>query len=140
MTIVAGSIDVRHHLFRQPNPKKAMLALVTGLVARAESLGNLGLDVELCAPVPVEYEDRPLPRTGYYNGTPFFGTQVDRARLTTEMATMLGRRWPNVITPPPNWYCMDPKDYATTVMERGGSVHIAPTHYRAAMTELWSTI
>ena len=140
VTIVAGSIDIRHHLFRQPDPKKAMLKLVAELAARATSLESQGLKVELCVPVPVEYEGRPLPKTGYYKDAPFFGAQADRAQLTAGMAKALKRRWSNTITPPPNWYRMDPEDYATTVMERGGSVHIAPTHYRSAITEHWSVL
>ena len=137
VTIVAGSIDVRHHLFRQPDPKKSMLNLVDRLVDRAKVLNDRGFKVELCVPVPVEYDGRPLPKTGYYKGTPFFGSQSDRSQLTLDMARALKRRWSNVVTPPKPWYNIDPEYYAESVMERGGSVHIAPTHYRSTIEDSW---
>lgn len=133
VTIVAGSIDVRHHLLRQPDPSEAALDLVIQLVDRATQISASGISVELCAPVPVEYEGRPLPKTGYYKGTPYFGSRSDRATLTSAIKWELSHRWGQVISPPKSWYSMNPQEYAKLIMERGGSVHISPTNYRGVI-------
>ena len=134
IAVVHGSIDIRHHLMREPKPEQAVKNLVKGLVLKAETLEQtLGVKIELATPVPVEYEDRRIPKTGYFDGTPFFGSQKERAEITNVFIKELTNRWGNVVMPPKQWYKMDPEDYANTIMEHGSSVHIAPTHYRSTI-------
>ncbi|MEK9696417.1 MAG: hypothetical protein VW270_11670, partial [Candidatus Poseidoniales archaeon] len=69
VSLCFGSIDIRHHLLRRDNPG------IEDLVAKYVEQGNdLAEDVWYCAPVPVEYEDRKIPKSGFYKGTPFYGT------------------------------------------------------------------
>ena len=131
ITIVVGSIDVRHHLLRQHAPRIAATTLIKQLCDRACELEQLGYRVELCVPVPVEDECRRIPKTGYYKGTPFFGSVSERQDMTMHVRDELIREWDNVISPQLEWYTMDPIVYAKEIMERGGSVHIAPTQYRS---------
>jgi len=72
-----GNIDVRHHLCRQPDPLEATRELA---VRYYDAVAALEFDgarrvYEL---LPVENERRSLPKTGYHEGTPFFGTRQAR--------------------------------------------------------------
>jgi hypothetical protein len=81
--------------------------------------------------VPVEYEDRKLPKTGYYKGTPFYGSRDQRLELTYRFIDRLNKRCSGRIVSPPNsWYTMDGEKYAKTFMENSSSVHISPEYYR----------
>jgi hypothetical protein len=73
-----GNIDVRHHLMRQSNPKEATRDLANRYY---EQLSKLNLSkVYAYELLPIENESRALPKTGYYKGTPFYGSWEDRNR------------------------------------------------------------
>ena len=128
ITLSFGSIDIRHHILRNntdiPNLIREYIKQGSGLEHKYHCT------VSYAAPVPVEYEGRKLPKTGYYKGTSFFGSAKDRARATAEFMYHLKDQGAHVIMPPSDWYLMDGEDYAKTHMEVGGSVHIAPPFYR----------
>ena len=125
VSLCFGSIDIRHHLLRRDNPG------IADLVAKYIEQGNeLADDVWYCAPVPVEYEDRKIPKSGFYKGTPFYGTFAERRELTDMFINELYKRTDKVIQPPKEWYTMDGEKYAKTYMEFGSSFHIAPPFYR----------
>lgn len=131
ITLVAGSIDIRHHLMRQDHPIQATRELMKAFVQEAEYIsGELLCEVELACPVPVEFEGRKVPKTGFYKGSAFAGTQEERAELTEVAIDTLTGLWSNVVSPPHDWYVMDPEQYAKENMELSSSVHIAPTKYR----------
>lgn len=73
-----GNIDVRHHLLRQENPEQATRSLVQEYFDQAKSLN---LDVMLYELLPPENEKRSIPKTGWYNGTPFYGSRKDRNEI-----------------------------------------------------------
>lgn len=127
ITYCLGSIDIRHHIHRHDTD-------IDNLVRRYVSEGSkYGNEQYYCAPVPVEYEARRLPKTGYYKGTPFFGSREARAATTQQFIESLKKyAGPEfVIMPPAHWYTMDPEQYAKTYMEYGSSVHMAPPYYRS---------
>ena len=131
VTFVLGSIDIRHHAMRQSNPYKTHLKLVQDYILFLEDFQDLyNVEVEVAAPVPIEYEGRKLPKTGYYEGTPFYGKLLQRRRLTSDTIKALQDSKIDVVMPPVEWYLMDPEKYANDYMEFGGSVHLAPTYYR----------
>lgn len=132
VTLVYGSIDIRHHIGRQSDPIRAVYDLAEDYAKCVRQIQSDYLcEVEVAAPVPVEHEGRKLPKTGYYNGTPFCGSREDRLRWTEIfVAALRDVHKLKVIQPPSAWYYMDPEEYAGTYMEMGGSVHIAPIHYR----------
>jgi hypothetical protein len=74
-----GNIDVRHHLARQPEPEDATRELVAEYFGQVDSIckraGTMARIYEL---LPIEAEHRAIPKTGWYKGTPFFGSQSQR--------------------------------------------------------------
>jgi len=124
ITLSFGSIDIRHHLLRHDiNLKEFIGEYIKQGLALAE-------DVSFACPVPVEWEGRRVPKTGYYKKTPFFGSLEQRRNLTSNFIEELYNHKVNVVRPPEFWYSMDPQKYAETYMEFGGSFHIAPPYYR----------
>lgn len=77
-----GNIDIRHHLCRQPNPAEATRELVTRYVDQCKAISqDLNASVKIWEPLPIENESRKLPKTGYYKGTPFYGTWKERNEI-----------------------------------------------------------
>lgn len=132
LTIVLGSIDIRHHIFRQPDPWTSVRELVSELDTICRSLQkNFGFDIELGIPVPVEHEGRRVPTTGYYKGSPFFGSREERLKMTVRMGCLMSQTKFKIVSPPIEWYKMSGEDYAASIMERVSSVHISPVYYRS---------
>lgn len=131
VTLVYGSIDIRHHIGRQKNPIDAVVELAQAYVKRARDIQlDYMVEIEVAAPVPVEYEERKIPQTGFYQGTPFTGSFAERRAWTALFIDLLQQAGLKVAHPPFEWYSMDGKEYAEKYMELSSSVHIAPTHYR----------
>ena len=128
VTLSYGSIDIRHHLLRYEDKLDELLDeyVKQGNAIAAEYDCN----VSYTAPVPVEYEGRRLPKTGYFKGTPFFGSRKERLDLTYRFIEGLHKRKVSVVQPPEEWYSMDGEAYAKTHMENSSSVHISPEYYR----------
>jgi hypothetical protein len=137
LTLSFGSIDIRHHLFRQTNPNVAATKLVTDYLNMITLLlsAHPQINIELCSTVPVEFEGRKLPKTGYYKGTPFAGSRQQRLDVTLMINNMLSEfanttNRVSYVSFPLEWYEMDPKLFADTIMERPKSVHIGYPFYR----------
>lgn len=129
VTFCYGSIDVRHHILR--HERFNLDDMLDEYVRQAVMIQRqYGCDISFTAPVPVEYEERRLPKTGYFKGTPFFGSRQDRLDLTYRIIEGLNKRKVNLIMPPEEWYKMDGEKYAKTYMENSSSVHISPQYYR----------
>lgn len=130
VTLVYGSIDIRHHLGRQADPLAATIKLAKDYATEIHWLKKkYGISITPSAPVPVEHEGRKLPKTGYYKGTPFTGTQAQRREWTQAFINVLKDEFGSVVMPPQDWYTMDGEEYANTRMEFGGSVHLSPVYY-----------
>ena len=126
ITLCLGSIDIRHHILRHHN-----FSLKYTLKEYVRQGNELGDDVWFCAPVPVEFEGRRIPKSGYFKKTPFYGSWNERRDLTNEFIAILDEEAKGkVIMPPTEWYTMDPEKYANTYMEHGSSFHVAPPYYR----------
>jgi hypothetical protein len=123
--VVLGSIDIRHHIGRQTNPEASIVKLATKLAYFA-----FDNDIKVAAPVPIEYEERKIPKTGFYKGTPFTGTREDRLEWTMLFIKTLRDLSVDVVSPPESWYLMNPEVYAKEYMELSSSVHISPKNYR----------
>jgi hypothetical protein len=131
LTVYMGNIDVRHHLMRQGNPSAAVKTLIKRY---EEELIGLGIsNIEIVNVLPIENESRPLPKTGYYKGTPFAGTWAERTALVKEInqgiEDMAQRN---------NWkvykhsevYFNHKGELTFDVMEKPKSVHISREYYR----------
>lgn len=162
-----GNIDVRHHLCRLYSDVGERLAQVQQLAARyveevlkmknKYKVQHVGI-VEL---LPVEHECRRLPKTGNYQGQPFWGTAQERAQVREVFNQALKSlkdkfggfsiiKWPEEYTYQEDTevplkeltgiFKTHPEEIVTfkkgmlrfDVMEKPHSVHIAPTYY------LWS--
>ena len=77
-----GNIDIRHHLCRESDPEKAAKDLATRYFEQAASkVLKPGQKIKLYEPLPIENESRKLPKTGFYKGTPFYGSWKQRTEV-----------------------------------------------------------
>lgn len=132
VTFCLGSIDIRFHCIPKMNeygPKE----FAQMYVKRINDLKAIHwLDnVSVCTPVPIEHEERKLPKTGQYKGVNFNGSREQRLQYTKDFINYLKDSHINIISPPSEWYDMDGEVYAKEIMEMGGSVHIAPVNYNS---------
>ena len=131
ITLCFGSIDIRHHFLRDSNWSDNVTNLIAKYIKQGTELEKeYSCNVSYCYPVPVEFEGRKIPKSGFYKGTPFYGSMQERRALTEKFITELNKHKVNVVEPPSYWYTMDGKAYAEKYMEFGSSFHIAPPYYR----------
>jgi hypothetical protein len=134
-----GNIDVRHHLCRQPNPEQATRDLANRYY---EQLSQLDLaKVYAYELLPIEHESRVLPKTGYYKGTPFYGSWEDRNRcrliFKDEMRKLCSRGNVNFI----EWVdplLNDRGELDFECMEKPKSVHLSRNSYPHWQGRKWS--
>ena len=74
-----GNIDIRHHLCR--HDEDATISLVRKYFKQANDIARNERTVRIYEPLPIENESRPLPKTGYYKGTPFYGNWEQRNHI-----------------------------------------------------------
>lgn len=127
-----GNIDIRHHLCRQEKPVDATKKLVKDYF---EHLKSLNIEkVSIVKLLPIEFEERRIPKTGFYKGTPFIGSQRERTQLmqifNEQIDNLKAIYNMNVIEWPSDWYSSDPKYFADTYMEKPGSVHLSRAYYQ----------
>lgn len=130
----AGNIDVRHHIIRHFGKNESSIdAGIDMMVSRlGDQLLDLKLDnVEIVELLPIETEARKIPKTGYFEGTPFFGSWEQRNQARTlfnyhlkSMCLSYGftfLEWPDMTN------ILGELD--TKYMEARQSVHLAPNYY-----------
>lgn len=128
-----SSIDVRHHWCREEDPDQAAAGAVMNLVGQLHDLYD-DVEVVLTHTMGIEDESRELPKTGYYKGTPFFGSWEARNRLRMIFNEVID----DYTRDCPGWSKVSFPDYffdeagklKFEVMERPQSVHLSPEHYR----------
>jgi len=74
-----GNIDIRHHLCRFEDSLLEAKKLADRYSAELDRISKK-LNVKTLAyePLPIENESRKVPKTGWYKGTPFFGSWQER--------------------------------------------------------------
>lgn len=127
-----GNIDIRHHLCRQDKPVESTKNLVKSYF---EHLKSLNIEkVSVVKLLPIEFEGRRIPKTGWYKKSPFAGSQKERSQLmeifNQEVDNLSAIYNMNVIEWPIDWYSADPKYFADTYMEKPGSVHLSRKYYQ----------
>ena len=134
-----GNIDVRHHLCRQPDPEMATRDLANRYYTQLSSLDLA--KVYAYELLPIENESRVLPKTGYYKGTPFYGSWEDRNRcrliFKDEMRKLCAHGSVNFI----EWveYLGNDKDELDfSHMEKPKSVHLSRASYPHWQGHKWS--
>lgn len=131
LTTYYGSIDIRHHLCRDPNPTAATDTI---LKQYEEELKRAERPIELVTPLPIEDESRQIPKMGWYKGQPFYGPRAERQEVLKrfigglhEMA--IRNNW-TVFEWPKSWYEMDGVQFMNEYLEVPRSVHLGWKHYR----------
>ncbi len=77
-----GNIDIRHHLARQHDPEEATRKLVKDYFEEAQRVSKLtGATIRLYEPLPIENPKRSIPKTGWYEGAPFYGNWHERNQI-----------------------------------------------------------
>ncbi len=132
VTLMFGSVDIRHHIMRQENPIEAVNSLWSNYFNFTENLMNDKMvKVELATPVPVESESRKMAKTGWYKGTPFYGSRENRLEITKLVIENMRKNAPcEIIEYPKYWYDMDGKQFELEIMERPKGVHIGYPNFR----------
>lgn len=131
LKLVFGSIDIRHHLFRQEDPYSAARALYDNYFDKVKSLQEKGIEVTIFSPVPVETESRKMANITMYKKTPFYGSREERLALTKYVIQYMKDNAPcTVETYPEEWYDMDPVQFEEQVMEKPRGVHIGWPCYK----------
>jgi len=74
-----GNIDIRHHLCRFDNPIEEAKKLADRYGSEVDRMRSVyKADVTAWEPLPIEDVSRKIPKTGWYKGTPFYGTWEQR--------------------------------------------------------------
>ena len=127
-----GNIDIRHHLCRQSNPIESTKTLVADYFKHLKTL-NIN-KIEVVKLLPIEFEGRRIPKTGWYKDAPFAGTQSERTQLmqifNDEVDRLSDEYGFGVISWPSDWYDTNPEMFAKKYMERPGSVHLSREFYQ----------
>jgi hypothetical protein len=134
LRIYLGNIDIRHHLARQEKWQTAVCDLVAEYESQLKELQETGVSkIEVVQALPIENESRKLPKTGYYKGTPFFGTWEERTLIAEKFNQLVVRMcdrngWATVDTP--YIYMNFEDELKFEVMEKPRSVHMSREYYR----------
>ena len=126
-----GNIDIRHHVIRQEDCQDTIRNLVDEYVKQVSELSYQQKTIyEL---LPIENEKRTIPQSGWYQGTPFYGTwnQRNEARkyfneYAEKQCKLNGIEFRKWITPT---YYNKEGELDFGVMERPKSVHLSREAY-----------
>ena len=134
VTIYLGNIDIRHHICRVSEDNQFSIGFTSfNLVRNLHNSLPPGIKVNYIKPLYIEDESRKLPGTGYYKGTPFFGSWFNRnhARYTIgEVMSNLAEEDNYGIWSWPENFVNEAGQMKFDMMERPKSVHMSPMHYR----------
>ena len=133
-----GNIDIRHHIMRTTYPSTETMELVDRYISDIKKLRDIVDQVTLVLPLPIENESRKLPKTGYYKGTPFYGTQSERDNIRKVFSRRLhnaAMKYNYKIQPWPSHYINEHGELDMNVMEKPKSVHLSPEYYQYDLFE-----
>jgi hypothetical protein len=125
---------VRHHWCRTEDPEQSAAGALVDLVGSIHNVVPEFTDVTLTETMGIEDESRELPKTGYYKGTPFYGSweQRNRVRLIfNEVINDYTKDCPGWMSLSfPKYFFDESGKLRFDVMEKPQSVHLSPEHYR----------
>lgn len=136
ISFMFGSIDIRHHIFRQDNPMKSLQELIDNYVKDCIEINHkYNKNIEICSPTPIEWEGRKLPKSGNFKGTRFAGTREERLCAVLTFINSVKEQIKDytgisLVQYPEEWYKMDGKLYADKIMERPSNTHVSLKYSR----------
>ena len=133
-----GNIDIRHHICRLAKTDAERKSMVIDLVSNycrqlynARRKYGIG-DIQVVASLPIENEARKLPKTGYFQDRPFWGSWQERHDVHVFFNEYLEELCNNAKFTLVKW----PRIFSNLIgelgfpyMEKPRSVHISPQHY-----------
>lgn len=131
IAVHCSSIDIRHHVDRVDQPEYYIAVMAEKLVREIATFGFT--QVEISQTVGIEDESRELPKTGYFKGTPFYGSWEKRnllRKIFNATVEQVGSEYGYEIIKYPRYFCDKSEKVRFGVMEVPGSVHTSPEHYR----------
>lgn len=139
ITFYLGNIDVRHH-FARPGAA-SVSALLPRYKSAIHQISRMYPKTKLIVSelLPIHDDSRKIPKTGWFKGTPYFGTWEERHKLMTEFNNGLEKTFKGlaaIYRHPAHFTDSDGK-LALAVCEQPQSVHIRPSEYRIAQGEGW---
>lgn len=127
-----GSIDVRHHAMRESSGFEYIANLTSQLLQKLMDISDAKLIVTHT--MGIEDESRDLPKTGYFKGTPFFGSWAARDKcrqiFNAVMDELPKMDHDSEVIQLPNYFFDEAGKLRFDVMEVPQSVHLSPEHYR----------
>lgn len=132
LQIHCGSIDIRHHVNRESSPDNLVISMATELINQMMQLSDAQLITTHT--MGIEDESRELPKTGYFKGTPYFGTWEQRNRsreiFNAMMDGIVSADHNSMVVSFPKYFFDQSGKLRFEVMEKPQSVHLSPEHYR----------
>ena len=123
-----GNIDIRHHLCRHYERERETRILVRKYVMKIKEL-NLK-NAAIYEPLPIENESRKIPKTGWYKGTPFYGTWSERNKVRNYFIETLEECCDNIKLIKWTKYLLNKKgELDFKCMEKPQSVHLSREYY-----------
>ena len=134
-TFYFGNIDIRFHVCRidPEDPNKTLTPLFEEYKKQLEDIiSKYGTKITLVHSIPIENESRKIPKSGYYKGKGFYGTQKERTA-----AHLMFNRWIDKIASEieadvikwPDHYKNEDGELSFDAMESRQSVHLRPKYY-----------
>lgn len=141
ITISLGNIDIRHHICRD-NYDWVFKSLEEQLI----KISDKGVKIDFSIPWPIEHEGRKIPKTGYFDGTPFYGSWTQRVEQRNVFVWNLiniknkckGMNLIGLNDKVVHDSIEDPERYAKNYMEGRSSVHLSPEKYYWKDKSEWS--
>lgn len=131
LTFYFGNIDIRHHLCRRGKDAVRPLVKAYGqqILTVAKALGVPRKDIEVVEALPIEDPSRRIPKSGWFKGTPFFGSWDERMDMRMHFNDCLGDLG-LIMVNHPRFFYTPLGGLWEEVMEKPQSVHIRPAFYR----------
>ena len=123
-----GNIDIRHHLCRFDDPINEAKKLARRYIDEVNRIGNkYTAKVTVWEPLPIENESRKVPKSGWYKGTPFYGTWQERTDVRQAFIDELDTgvdvfKWTDSMK-------NESGELSFNYMEKPQSVHLSREHY-----------
>jgi hypothetical protein len=128
-----GNIDVRHHLMRQEDPIASTFSLYDEYVSQVRSLIDRKKikRATIVEPLPIEHEERKIPKMGRYKHDSFYGGVDQRIKLREQIKIFLRNqkdidtfKWPTIFEK------LSGEEFAKQYMEKPAkSVHLSRSGY-----------
>ena len=123
-----ANIDIRHHLCRFDDSITEAQKLATRYVEETNRIAEkYSASVTMWEPLPIEDESRKVPKTGYYKGTPFFGTWQQRTDVRKAFIDILAKSDRLYSWTEPLMNTKGELDFE--VMEKPQSIHLSRASY-----------